>query len=265
MNLRHQKSIKKLSSLFSQSNTGKRTDSSPTHLIWILLSSASRGPQCADLYNTNVIRLAKAISTEKGVRSVFQLKNTSPSCTLSGSTASSPKGSPVSLLVNVQGEECFRTTLQKLRGLLEYGQIAKDTSGNTILHWTLSTYALTQDHSPRRAQKITSNCVVTVIIEPSLGQYEDIDSWYRKEHLAMVSKNRLFLRCRRYVRILDPSTVDQSQSACAAKFLAVHEYTSVQDLLDHSIQKGQIVEETEWTRRVMEGAKAVERTVWTVC
>ena len=111
---------------------------------------------------------------------------------------------------------------------------------------------------------MSGKCVVAVALDPAPGQDADVDAWYRKEHLAMLATSPLFLRCRRFKRILDPSTIDQSEGSAAAKFLAVHDYTSVQDLFDNSLTKGQLMEETDWTRRVMDNAKAVDRTIWTV-
>ncbi|KAK3681887.1 hypothetical protein LTR37_020797 [Vermiconidia calcicola] len=249
---------------FSPSTTTPTPDSVASHLIWILLSSASQGPQYSDLYAVSVDRLVKSLVTEKGVYSVTRLNNTSPGCTLSGSTATSAKLSPASLLVGVDWE-VFRATVGKLRALFEFGDLVKDpVSGRRILHWSMSTYSLSQFYEPRRARDVEGKCTVAVAIEPSVGQDADVDAWYRKEHLAMLATSPLFLRCRRYTRILDPSTVDQNDSAGEAKFLAVHDYSSVQDLFDHSLAKGPLIEETEWTKRVFDQAKSVERTIWTV-
>ena len=104
-----------------------------------------------------------------------------------------------------------------------------------------------------------------VAIEPSVGQENDIDAWYRQEHLRMSAANAVFLRCDRFERMSVPGVVSEANTANTAKLLAVHEYTSVQDILDHAIYKGRLVEETDWTRRVMDNAKSVERSIWTVC
>ena len=192
------------------------------------------------------------------------LQNTKPACTLSGSKAASAKASPASLLVYVDTDEAFHATLQKLMALLEYREIAKSADGTRILHWSLSTYACIQFHEPKRARDINGKCVVVVAMDPAAGQDEDVDAWYRKEHLSQLSTSELFLRCRRCTRIMDPSSTKQDGIERGAKFLAVHDYSSVQDLFDHSLANGQLVEETEWTRRVMDGAKGVERTIWTL-
>jgi hypothetical protein len=238
---------------------------SPSHLIWILLAAASAGPQYSNLYASSVDRLVTTLATEKGIHSVIRLQNTNPACTLSGSKATSAKASPASLLVYIDTDEAFQATLQKLRALLEYGEIAKSAAGTQILHWSLRTYACIQFYEPKRSRDMNGKCVVVVAIDPATGQDEDVDAWYRKEHLGQLSTSPLFLRCRRYTRIMDPSSIEQDGMDGVAKFLAVHDYTSVQDLFDHSITKGQLVEETEWTRRVMDGAKGVERTIWTLC
>ena len=265
MVLRARKSLSRISAFFGHSNGSNHTRiSRPSHLIWILLSSASSGPQYADLYASSVNRLAKALRTEKGIYWVTHLRNTSPACTLSGSNATLAKSSPASLLVYVDSVEFFKAALQKLRALLESSEIAKNAQGTKILNWSLSTYACTQFYQPRRSKDTTGQCIVTVAIEPSAGQTEDVDAWYRKEHLGMLSASPLFLRCRRYRRIPDPSSLEHDGATGIAKFLAVHDYTSVQELFDHSLTKGPLVDETAWTRRVMDNAESVERTIWTL-
>jgi hypothetical protein len=266
MVLRTRKSLGRISAFFGNLHgpSIKPEKLSPSHLIWILLASASAGPQYSNLYASSVDRLKKTLATEKGIHSVTQLQNTNPACTLSGPKAVSAKASPASLLVYVDTDEAFQATLQKLRALLEYGEIAKSATGTQILHWSLSTYACIQFHEPKRSRDIAGKCAVVVAIDPATGQDGDVDAWYRKEHLNQLSTSPLFLRCRRYTRIMDPSSIEQDSMDSRVKFLAVHDYTSVQALFDHSVTKGQLVEETEWTRRVMDGAKSVERTIWTL-
>lgn len=268
MGLRTRKSLGRISAFFSKpisSNShSTNQERSPSHLVWILLAAASQGPQYADLYASNVERLVKTLATEKGIHTVTHLKNTSPACTLSGSNASSAKASPASLLVYADTDHVFKATLEKLRAILEYGEIAKNAAGTQILHWSLSTYSCIQFHEPKRSRSNTGTCIVVVAIDPATGQDEDVDAWYRKEHLALLSTSSLFLRCRRYTRILDPSSVEQDPVKGAGKLIAVHDYTSVQDLFDHSLAKGPLVVETEWTRKVMDSARQVERSIWSV-
>ena len=266
MVLRTRKSLGRISAFFGNlhGTTIKPEELIPSRLIWILLASASEGPQYAHLYVSSVDRLVKTLATEKGIHSVTRLQNTKPACILSSSKAASAKASPASILVYFDTDETFQATSQKLRALLEYGEIAKSATGTQILHWSLSTYACIQFYEPKRSRDIAGKCVVVVAIDPATGQDGDVDAWYRKEHLNQLSTSQLFLRCRRYTRIKDPSSVEQDGTDGVAKFLAVHDYTSVQDLFDRSLAKGQLVQETEWTRRVMDGAKGVERTIWTV-
>ena len=258
MVLRPKKSISKLSSLFGRTSASKKIPGSnhTSHLIWILLSSTSRGPQYGNVYDSSMDALVKSITQEKGVHSVTRLKNTSPACTFgTGSNASTPRASSISLLVKVSGENSFLLLLENLHALLESVDIPSK------LQYTLNPYKLTQPYEPRQTQKVASKCTVAVAIEPSTGQDEEIDAWYREEHLRMLATNSLFLRCYRYERIVD---TEGTRPSAAHKFLALHEYTSVQDLFDHSIQTGRLIEETEWTRRVLDGAKAVERSIWTM-
>lgn len=258
MALRRHKSFPNFSTLLGR--TARRN----SHLIWICLASASKGPQYSDIIDSRTDSIVKALLNIEDIKSVTRLKNTSPACLLSNSTASSPRTSPVSLLVYTDGPDSeFRLTVTRVRHVLEDAEIIYQPHGNQVLNWSLSTYELTQSYQPWRSRHQTGQCLVSVSIEPSLGQDDDVDAWYRKEHLGMLSSKALFLRCNRYERFIDVLDENRSNSA-TAKFLALHEYTSVQDLFDHSVQKGQLVEETEWARRVLDNAKSVERTIWTV-
>ena len=258
MRLNHRKSLSSLSRWFGRST---RSEGVPSHLIWILLASASKGPR----YGTKIQNIVDAISQLAEVYSVTRLSNISPASTPSGSMVRSPRESSVSLLVQVDGEDsAFRSSVERIQHLLEGSATVNQLGTDAVLHWSIDTYELSQSYQPRRSRRQTRKCIVSVAIEPSVGQDEDVDAWYREEHLSMLSSNPLFLRCNRYERLRGGFAEDES-AAATAKFLALHEYTSVQDLFDHSLQKGQLIEETEWSRRVLDGAKSVERTIWDVC
>ena len=262
MVLKHRKSLSRLAHLFDKSPQS-REDSS--HLVWILLSSANRGAQYRDIYDSRVNDIATALSDLAQVASVIRLNNTSPACSFNGSTAASPRASPVSLLVKIDGKvSSLRSTLTIINDILDHGTIINQQGTTKILFYGLSFYKLSHAYSPRKSRKQKAKCMVSVAIEPSLGQEEDIDNWYRKEHLAMLASNSLYLRCNRYERIATDS-VGASSEGFGAKFVALHEYTSVEDLFDHSLKKGPIIPETEWTRHILDRAKSVERTIWTIC
>jgi hypothetical protein len=98
-----------------------------------------------------------------------------------------------------------------------------------------------------------------------------------------MAENSIFIRCTRY-RLIEPDNgsrrarasvserkeslgadyEDEAEDERAPAFLALHEYVSHQALLDHAIEFGQLVPETEMSRRVFKGARKVERTVWEV-
>lgn len=94
--------------------------------------------------------------------------------------------------------------------------------------------------------------LVAVMIEPAggdgAGGEEDLDAWYRKQHLDMLSMCRGYVRSTRYRRDAAP------------RFLALHEYPcSAAELPAEQIQR---VRETEWSRSVRGAVKVMEREVW---
>jgi hypothetical protein len=179
--------------------------------------------------------------------------------------AISPETSPKTLLVQVD-VTAFEPVLTKLRALLDHGEMAADASGKKVLNFSISTYTQTQSFSPRSSKGISGTCKVIVAINPSPDQEEDIDAWYRKEQLPLRAKTSpaLFLRCNRYTKIVDPSIEVEVDESVAAPLLAVHEYVGIRELIRHSVEKGRVVEETDWTRKVYGEAKEVRRTIWEV-
>jgi len=140
----------------------------------------------------------------------------------------------------------------------------------------LKAYTLIQTYEaprhPTRPSKGT--CIVAVGIEPAAGEEQTLDAWYRSEHLDLMAQNLVFIRCTRY-RLMAPDTsrrasagVDYDEGEAdderAPSFLALHEYVSHQALLDHAIEFGQLVPETEMSRRIFAGARKVERAIWEV-
>ena len=90
--------------------------------------------------------------------------------------------------------------------------------------------------------------VVCVAMEPS--DEEDFEAWYRKQHLDMLSMIPGYRRCTRYKRI-DGKT---------PRYLAMHEYACKPDEIPpEAIAQ---VTATEWSRKIIGEAKALERDVF---
>ena len=68
---------------------------------------------------------------------------------------------------------------------------------------------------------------------------------------------RLFSGC-------EDGGVDEAGEDQAPRFLALHEYESHQALLDHALEHGQLVPETAMAKKILEGARKVERAIWEV-
>ena len=139
----------------------------------------------------------------------------------------------------------------------------------------LKGYSLIQTYeAPKRPGRPSKGtCIVSVGISPAPGEEKALDHWYRSEHLDLMSENLIFIRCTRY-RLMEPDESrrasagidyeDEAEDERAPSFLALHEYVSHQALLDHAIEFGQLVPETEMSKRVFAGARKVERTIWEV-
>lgn len=94
--------------------------------------------------------------------------------------------------------------------------------------------------------------LVAVFIEPGEGAEAeaDLDAWYRKQHLDMLSMCRGYRRSTRYRRAGDE----------APRFLALHEFDCTpKELPADQIQQ---VRETAWSRDVLGKAKVFDRYVW---
>lgn len=94
--------------------------------------------------------------------------------------------------------------------------------------------------------------LVCVAIEPPEGEdaERDLDEWYRKQHLDMLSMCTGYRRGTRYRRI----------DGKKPRFLAMHEYACKPDELPND--QIEQVKATEWTKKIIGEAQIVERDVW---
>jgi hypothetical protein len=90
--------------------------------------------------------------------------------------------------------------------------------------------------------------IVCVAIEP--GDEKDFDAWYRTQHLDMLSMIPGYRRGTRYRRI----------GSKKPTYLAIHEYTCKPDAI--SAEMIAQVSATEWSKKVISEAKAIERDVF---
>ncbi len=229
-------------------------------MIWIFLSPTSSEDPDKAHYRSTLERIRNALRMLENVLAVLHLTNVSPTALPRGYSSVTARSSQDSLLVHARHEDTG-TTLLEVNGLLEKANSTSATEG--LLRWSIKAYELTQVFEPRTSKGYNGSCMVTVSIEPGDSQSSDIDRWYRKEQLPMLGETSpaLFLRCRRYRHIAETSV---DRGGPTTDLLAVHEYRSVKALFQHSLDKGPVLEETEWSKKVLGNAKRVERTIWEV-
>jgi len=293
-------SLRRLQSLLTPSPNSSRdssppetnTTNEPTGLAWIILGAAEHASTTCEIKTVINDLLAPALLESPGITLLWHLHNTNPNAR-SGTlqTHFTPlNGGCCALAVrihNVNSQEAMQAfgtlpvqfeppqhlapkRLERRRGSIPAEHFGAHLKG----------YELIQHFEPPKLKNrpAKGKCVVAVGIEPASGDEEALDQWYRSEQLDLMAENPIFVRCTRY-RLLGPTKVVRSGSETsedgdelaevssqdeAPRFLALHEYESHQALLDYAIEYGQMVPETPMSKRILEGARKVERAIWEV-
>ncbi|OQO00367.1 hypothetical protein B0A48_13715 [Cryoendolithus antarcticus] len=222
--------------------------SPPETIAWISTDPDSQG-KCD--FDWKGYAVGFADSSDHGPNPLWQLRNTSPSTRFAGSHA---------------GYRSFN--VDKKVTVLVFGDVhasglialAESTVGSDARS-AVSLYQLTHKFEPKRSQGLHGLCIVAVAIEPAEDGNDELDHWYRNEHLDLLAKVPIYLRTSRYT-LLRPS--ENPARDLPPSHLALHEYTSSKDLLNYALQHGPLAPETEQSKRALGGAKHVERTVWEV-
>lgn len=94
-------------------------------------------------------------------------------------------------------------------------------------------------------------------IQPEPGRGEDIDRWYREEHLEQASQMPGWRKSTRYELIFKVQSVENPQREDAPKYLAIHEF-------DEGTEVKRMPKEswTDWTRKIVQNAVAVDESVF---
>ena len=94
--------------------------------------------------------------------------------------------------------------------------------------------------------------IVCVAMEPGEGegQEQDLDDWYRKQHLDMMSMARNYRRTTRYKRMDDQKP----------RYLALHEYACRADELP--TQQIEQLKATEWSKKILDECSGFDRDVF---
>jgi hypothetical protein len=280
----------------SSSNSIDSSNPSTSGLAWIILGAEEHSSTACALSNVIKDLLVPDLQHGKGITLLWHLHNTDPNAR-SGTTQTAFKplnGGCCALALQIHDTtskaatealshlpiqfvppQALVATPQQQQLQQPQQQHRKNSIPAAHLGAYLKGYSLIQTYeAPRHPSRpAKGTCIVSVGISPAAGEEKALDHWYRSEHLSLMSENLIFIRCTRY-RLLEPEEsrrasagVDyegEAEDEKAPCFLALHEYVSHQALLDHAIEFGQLVPETEMSRRVFAGARKVERTVWEV-
>ena len=287
------------SSKTSSSNSVDSSSNSTSGLAWIILGTEEHSSTACALSNVIKDLLVPDLqhgNNGKGITLLWHLHNTDPNAR-SGTTQTAFKplnGGCCALAVQIH-DITSKATTEALGNLpiqfvppqalvspppqLSHQSQQQPPRKNSIpaahLGAYLKGYSLIQTYeAPKRPGRPSKGtCIVSVGISPAPGEEKALDHWYRSEHLDLMSENLIFVRCTRY-RLMEPDESrrasagidyeDEAEDERAPSFLALHEYVSHQALLDHAIEFGQLVPETEMSKRVFAGARKVERTIWEV-
>ncbi|KAI0025055.1 hypothetical protein F4780DRAFT_768375 [Xylariomycetidae sp. FL0641] len=123
-----------------------------------------------------------------------------------------------------------------------------------LIHFEMKPYEKIQSYEAYGHEKQTGRdrgrTLVCVAMEPQEGDDEELESWYRKQHLDMLGMCKGFRRCTRYKRLDD----------VCPRFLALHEY----DCEPRDLPNDQIVQVcgTEWSKKILNGARVFRREVY---
>lgn len=280
---RPREGLRRLHSLFSSPHDSTKTAAShaspvnaSTGLAWIILGADDNVTDEDELRRVVSESLAPALLESKGITLLWHLSNTNPSArrgTLQ--TRFTPlNGGCCALAVRIHDVNS-NDAMEAFAGLpiqfeppqrLAPREPTRRKGSVPAYHYgaNLKGYSILHCYEPPRqkTRPTTGRCIVAVGIEPADGDEEMLDEWYRSEHLDLLAKTPMFVRCTRY-RLLGPESGNKPNEE-APRFLALHEYESHQALLDYAIEKGQLVPETPMSRKIFSSAKFVERAIWEV-
>ncbi|KAK4575401.1 hypothetical protein LTR86_001255 [Recurvomyces mirabilis] len=260
MSLKRNKSIQSLTGLLdSLQRVISNRPEAVEGLYWLAIWSVD-GSLENESFNDVLQRLVvPRILKDEGVSLLWKLRNTSPAARggnqVNGHTPQ--HGGPCALAVRLRDVEMTWTS----RALQRLALGRRDGDQPRVFGTEVRTYELVQRYEGQGGPKARGTCVVAVLLEPAPGQESDVDSWYRREHLAKIAATPVHIRTTRYR--LRTGLVHGANDG-GPTMLALHECVSAQVLLDYAIQHGHIVKETPWSKRVFENALSVERTIWDV-
>ncbi|KAI1332537.1 hypothetical protein F5Y16DRAFT_118793 [Xylariaceae sp. FL0255] len=125
-----------------------------------------------------------------------------------------------------------------------------------LIHFEMKPFEKIQTHEGYHHQNDPGHergkSLLCVQMEPGEGQEEELDDWYRRHHLDVISMCQGYRRSTRYKR----------KDGVIPRYLALHEFDCEADELPTK-QLMQVCA-TTWTRRIKKGTKLLIRDVFTL-
>jgi hypothetical protein len=124
---------------------------------------------------------------------------------------------------------------------------------------------LTDDKAAKGARQSPSTLLISATLTPgSEANARDLEEWYEKEHIPLISKTPNYVRTRLFrhvdTTVLHEFTRQEADPVGPGSYLALHEF------LGERLDMAEIakVDETEWTAKILEGLKegGMEAMFW---
>ena len=172
--------------------------------------------------------------------------------------------SPLAYLALYPQDDAARIASPETAKMMEecrYSRVLGGQDHHELIEYGVSAWTHVQTFEGPGAEALTGNergeTLVAVTVAPGAGAgaEEDLEAWYREEHLGMLSRCRGYRRSTRYRR-------EGGEGSQEPKFLALHEYACTADELPAEQIKE--TRETEWAKRILGSARGFEREVWSL-
>ncbi|KAF2662553.1 hypothetical protein K491DRAFT_686435 [Lophiostoma macrostomum CBS 122681] len=142
--------------------------------------------------------------------------------------------------------------------LPEGGPSQKFVDFDTRFYRRTQTYEKEEEDNTGFVPQGIGRVVKSTAMQPAPGMSEELDRWYREEHLGQVAAMPGWRRSTRYELIFKVQSKDDPSHEEAPRYLAIHEF-------DEGTKIARMPREqwTEWTTRMVESAELLDEGTFT--